>query len=308
MTATADNRLEQLLAWCASEVGAVEETSDHSKSHPGELNVTYRLLTATGYCYLKTHRSPHYWEAEVHAYEKWAAAFGDYAPRLLAVHEEEPRAILVSEIAGKCLEDVQLSTRQEKIVWRTAGQALVGLHDLNIGDFFGPCQRGGSPAGEPIRDPGQHISMQIQNDADRGGRMGYLSDTEISVVEAALDLIPSFEGEPPVPCHRDYCPANWLVTDDGVWAGVTDFEFAQWDVRAIEFARYPDWDWISRPDIMKAFFEGYGRSLTPKEEQQRLVAHVQYALTAVVWGSDNSYYGFMKDGRKAFRHLAKLLR
>jgi thiamine kinase-like enzyme len=40
-------------------------------------------------------------------------------------------------------------------------------------------------------------------------------------------LITAFEGEPAVPCHRDDGPANWLVTDDGHWAGVIDFEFAR---------------------------------------------------------------------------------
>ena len=82
----------------------------------------------------------------------------------------------------------------------------------------------------------------------------------------------AFAGERPVPCHRDYGPANWLVTDDGVWAGVIDFEFAYWDVRVADFSRYPDWEWIHRPNLLDAFFDGYGRRLTPKEEQQRLRA------------------------------------
>ena len=80
----------------------------------------------------------------------------------------------------------------------------------------------------------------------------------------------------------------------------------EWNVRATDFTRYPDWDWIVRPDLVEAFFEGYGR-LTPEEEQQRLVAHVRYALTAVVWGRANEYHGFAEEGRNALRHLGKLL-
>jgi len=301
------NTLDQLLAWCASEFGSVTEASDHSKSHPGKPSGTHRLRIDSGYCYLKTHRGPAYWEAEVHAYDQWASVFGDSAPRLLAVREEEPRAIVISELAGECLDRVELSAPQERTVWRAAGEALAGLHDLAVGNFLGSCLRDGSPAGEPIREVEQHISTELQEDADRGVRMGYLSDAEAGVVRASLALVPSFAGELPVPCHRDYCPANWLVTCDGAWAGVIDFEFSQWGVRAIDFARYPDWDWMSRPDLADAFLDGYGRSFTPEEEQQRLVAHVQYAVTAVVWGSDKSYHGFAEDGRKALRHLAKLL-
>jgi hypothetical protein len=92
-----------------------------------------------------------------------------------------------------------------------------------------------------------------------------------------------------------------------VWTGVIDFEFSGWDVGAVDFSRYPNWDWIEHPELAEAFFEGYGHIFTPAEEQQRLVAHVQYALDAVVWGMENSYFGFAADGRKAFKHLGKLL-
>lgn len=308
MKSTNDARAEELLKWCASVLGPVEVASDHSKSHPGELAATWRLRMGSGCCYLKTHRAPSYWEAEVHAYERWTSAFGCFAPRLLAVREEEPRALVVAELPGKCLEDTQLPVAQKRAVWHAAGQSLAALHNLAAGEYFGPCRRDGTPAEHPICDPEQHVSSCLEDRLDRGVRVGCLSDEELAIVRAALDLVPSFEGEPPVPCHRDYCPANWLVTGDGVWAGVADFEFARWDVRVTDFARYPDWDWISHPDLAEAFFAGYGRSFGPKDEQQRLVAHVQYALDAIVWGSDNAYHGFAKDGRQALQHLGKLLR
>jgi len=88
---------------------------------------------------------------------------------------------------------------------------------------------------------------------------------------------------------------------------VVDFEFARWDVRTTDFARHPDWDWISRPDLAGSFFEGHGRMFSPKDEQQRLVAHVQYALDAIVWGSDNAYRGFAREGRQALEHLGRQL-
>ncbi|KKL82820.1 hypothetical protein LCGC14_1980960 [marine sediment metagenome] len=306
MTAEVTNGFEHLLAWCVSELGPVEEASDHSKSHTGDPVVTCRLRAASGYCYLKTHRDPSYWEAEVHAYEQWSVAFGDFAPRLLAVRGQEPLALVVSELAGECLENVQLPPPQERAVWRAAGQAVARLHDLAVGDYFGPCHRDGAPAGDAIRDAREYMTAELEDVADRGRGMGYLSDADLAVVQAGLNLVPSFEGESPVPCHRDYCPANWVVSRDGVWAGVIDFEFSQWNVRATDFTRYPDWDWLARPDLVEAFFEGYGR-LTPEQEQQRLVAHVRYALTAVVWGRDNAYHGFAEEGHNALKHLGKLL-
>jgi len=126
-------------------------------------------------------------------------------------------------------------------------------------------------------------------------------------VEKAKELLPAFEGEQPVPCHRDYGPANWLVDEDGNWAGVIDMEFSAWDVRIDDFTRYPDWEWIQRPELVEALFEGYGLSLTERERKQYLVSHTLYALGAIVWGHGYGFYGFEQEGRDALRHLAQLL-
>lgn len=300
-----DSKVEQVLSWCASVLGPIEVESDRSESHPGDRAAACRLRTPSGYCYVKTYRDPSHWECEVHGYERWAPAFRGFAPRLLAVRDEEPLALVVSELPGEILEGVGLPAAQERAVWRAAGQALVGLHDLAVGEWFGPCRRDGTCAGTPIYDAREHVSADLDGWVDRGIRTGCLGDDELAIVRAARGIVPAFEGERPVPCHRDYCPANWLVVEGSVWAGVIDFEFARWDVRVADLTRYPDWEWIRRPDLVEAFFEGYGRSFTPKEEQQRLVAHVQYALSAIVWGEESSYHGFAEEGRQALKRLAK---
>ena len=151
------------------------------------------------------------------------------------------------------------------------------------------------------------MSIELKRQANEGVRSGYLSEEELAVVHTVKGLVSAFSGEPPVPCHRDYSPANWLVTADGVWAGVIDFEFAQLDVRVTDFSRYPNWEWIRRLELLVAFFDGYGRSLTPKEEQQQLVTRTSYALGTISWGREHSYDGFVEEGRQALRHVAGLL-
>lgn len=297
-----------LLDWCRSVLGAFEVASDHSQLHPGTPSSIRRLRTASGCYYVKTHRGPSCWESEVHAYERWAAVFGSAAPRLIAVRDEEPRALIISQLPGRGLEKAGLPVFQERSIWRSAGRALRALHDLAVGTYFGPCRRNGTCHATPIHDAREYVSTHLVDRLDRAHQAGCLRSAEVATVHAALDLVPCFEGERPVPCHRDYCPGNWLVADDGVWTGVIDFEFASWDVRVADFTRYPDWDWMARPDLLEAFLDGYDRSFTPNEEQQRLVAHVAYALTAVVWGNDNSYLGFAKEGHAALRTLAELLR
>jgi aminoglycoside phosphotransferase len=299
----------EVLDWCTSELGPVEIVSDTTRQHAGLRAAAHRLRTSSGGCYVKTHRVRSQWESEVHAYEQWAPAFGDLAPHLLAVRAEEPLALVITELPGTVLEEIQhpLTHAQSRVTWRAAGQVLAALHNLGTGEYFGACRRDGACAGTPVGDARQFVSAVIEEQVQRGLKGGFLSDEEFAIVRAACVLLPAFEDEPPVPCHGDYCPANWLVDHQGALTGVIDFERAGWDVRVADFTRYPNWDWIERPDLAEAFFEGYGRTFTPREEQQRLLAHMQYSLSAVVWGMENSYFGFAADGRQALKHLGKLL-
>jgi aminoglycoside phosphotransferase len=301
--------VDRILEWCSSLVGPCQIASGSQR--PDARSSTVRLQTPKGACYLKLHQDKANWEQEVHGYERWAPAFGAFAPPLLGVHEEEPLALLLGELPGVILEDQRLPVERERAVWRTAGRMLAGLHAAAgqpagaEGEFFGPCGRDGLPIGAPIRDAVEYVATDLERELDRAIRAGYLDDDEVAVMRAAQRLAPVFAGERPFPCHRDYCPYNWLVNEEGEWAGVIDFEFARWDVRVAEFSRYPDWEWIHRPDLVEALLEGYGRPLTAREEEQCLVARAQYALSAITWGMETAYFGFVKEGREALKHIAE---
>lgn len=294
----------ELLVWCTRVLGAVEVLSDQSRAHPGERTGAHRLRTDAGPCYLKTHDDPAHWHSEVHGYRAWAAAFGPNAPRLLAVRDEVPLALVVTALPGRILDEVKLPVAQEREVWRRAGAALADFHDSATGSFFGPCQQDGTPAGPAIADAEEYIRSELDSWQHRGMAIDCLAPDEMAVVSAARSLLTAFANERPVPCHRDYGPANWLVTEDGLWSGVIDFEFSQWNVRMADFTRYPNWEWIDRPDLIEAFCAGYGRAFTPAEESQRLLCHLLYALAAVVWGQENAYCGFAAEGRRALSLLA----
>jgi aminoglycoside phosphotransferase (APT) family kinase protein len=299
--------MDTVLQWCAAVLGPFEVAADATRAHPGERTGSCRIRTQTGDCYVKMQRDRSFWEGEVHAYERWAQAFGEAAPRLLAVREEEPLAVVISALPGRVLEGRQLPLAQERAAWRAAGQALVALHDLAVGECFGPVHRDGRCAGAPIREAEEFVLAYLEEWEARGLAADCLSADERATLRAARTLVPAFAGERPRPCHRDYCPANWLINDEEAWSGVIDFEFSQWDVRATDFSRYANWEWLGRPDLIEAFFEGYGRAFTPAEEQQRLLAHTQYALSAIVWGHETGYLGFAREGRESLQHLRTLL-
>lgn len=299
--------LHEALAWCASQLGACRFESDASRAHPDPRASLVRLHTSQGTCYLKLHRDAAHWASEVHAYEQWASAFGECAPRLVAVRAEPPLALVISALPGVPLEEAALDPALERHAWRAAGAALERLHAWQAGAWFGPCRRDGAPLHAPIVDPCVYVGAQFDDWLARAARIGCLAAEEMTVVRAAVERIPAFAGERPVPCHYDYCPPNWLVDVRGALTGIIDFEFSRWDVRAADFARLPGWEWMTRPDLSDAFFAGYDRAATPHERTQLHVARVQYALGAIVWGCEHEYFGFAAEGRQALRHLASTL-
>lgn len=285
---------DELIAWCSSVVGPCVLFDTHERYH-GRTGVARVVAGSTAY-YLKVYRDRSTWAVESRALAEWAPAFSSHAPRLVAVREGDPCATLISELAGRSMGEVELSDRQARAVWRDAGSALVALHALSPAERFGPS----SGSAETYVDEVDYIASELSRLARNAHQRSLLSGRELTVVHEAREMAPIFAGESAVPCHRDFCPANWLVLEDGTWSGVIDFEFACGDVRASEFARYPDWEWIHRPDRVDALLEGYG---LPIPEDQLWVARVLYAVGAVVWGAENAFLGFAAEGRDALRHL-----
>lgn len=296
-----DGEMGRLLEWCSSIVGPCNLVSGDKRIH--DRSTVCRLQTPSGHCYLKIHRQRASWEREVHGYEQWSPCFDTSVPNLLAVYEDDPLALLVDDLPGRVMQSVELPVEQEVAVWRAAGQALIKLHNLANGEYFGSCRRDGTPAEEPTHDAVQYISTELKLLISQAAHANLLNENEMAVVRSAQELTPAFANEQPVPCHRDYGPDNWLVTGEGTWAGVIDFEMAHWDVRVADFSRYPNWEWILKPYLLDAFFEGYGRHLTQQEGEQLLVARTHYALGAIVWGREHSFYGFMEEGHEALKYL-----
>jgi Ser/Thr protein kinase RdoA (MazF antagonist) len=300
-----EDPFREVLAWCDAVVGPCEPVDTDVRFH-GRTSVL-KLRTTSGLCYLKVHRERATWDPEVHAYENWVQAFGDKAPRLLAVREEEPLALLIAELPGETMADRPIPEARLLRAWHDAGRAVARLHGRAVGEGFGPCRRDGTTAGPPVRDAVEYVSSRLAADAERVERAGFLDTAETSVVRGAQKLVGAYAGERPVPCHRDYGPDNWLIDAADRFIGVIDFEMSAWDARVADFSRYPRWEWMLRPDLVGAFFDGYGRTLTTAEQEQLLVAHVQYALSAIQWGHEHEYHGFVREGHDALATLGKQL-
>lgn len=297
--------MRSLLAWCARQIGPCTPDAADARFH-GRATVMGIRRGADRF-FLKIHAELDAFEAEIHAYTHWTQAMAPHAPALIAVREHRPLALLLAALPGLPLEQAGLPMALQERVWETAGRVLCRLHEHAQGRFFGACRQDGRAAGPEVVDAVAYVSFELERDLRVAVDRGYLSDHERGILERAQRLLPAFAHERPVPCHRDYCPVNWIVSPSGEWAGVIDWEFSRWDVRVSDFARYPDWQWITQPNLVVALMRGYGRALTPQEERQLLVARAVYALGAIVWGHQASFHGFVREGQEALQHLDGLL-
>lgn len=296
---------EPLRAWCESVIsGPFTVTGEHSHDH-GEAQV-WRLQAGHDAVYLKSHRQTGKWHGEVHAYAcGWTACFGRHASRLRAVRHDEPRAVLLTELAGVPMERVPLSPEQETAAWEAAGRALATLHALT-NPWFGACCRDGAPQGAAEADPARFVLANLHDSVERCLRAHALSPDEEEFARAKAGACAAvFAGEQAVPCHRDYSPRNWLVTPgDGVWRGAIDWEHARWDVRARDLSRWWDREFLDRPDLARAFFDGYGSGPpTGRLHAQIQAMRLANALGGIGWSVEHNDAAFLALNRAMLTRL-----
>jgi thiamine kinase-like enzyme len=128
---------------------------------------------------------------------------------------------------------------------------------------------------------------------------------EIATVHQAIAMAEVFAGDRPVPSHGDYQPHNWLVSIDGDWCGVIDFEYAPWDLRFSDLGYWWDRNFFQCPDLKDAFLAGYGHACTKQEQTQLDVIRVLSGVGRILWGCQYSDVATEELGRHMLEELAK---
>jgi Phosphotransferase enzyme family len=90
-----------------------------------------------------------------------------------------------------------------------------------------------------------------------------------------------------VASHGDFQPRNWLWDAASSRLGVIDWERAEPAATVRDLVRLEYGPWDQRPDLREQFFAGYGRALTPGEDQMLSCHAVLDALSGLQWGLAN---------------------
>lgn len=253
------------LGWASRVLGPCELVRDCSWDH--HMSRVLRLRDQRGVEWmLKRHRDQDRYRAEVTAYRQWVPALGDRAPRLRSA-DDELHAIIMSVVPGQPApwpaEAVPWPDHQrrkaEMALQRDAGAALRLLHE----------------AQPPLPWPGLGAAKAAELDKLAPEASALLSRLELSFARSEVAALGAVTSAVLVPCHRDYTPRNWLVSDGTV--RVIDFEWARLDAAPADLARLDLGVWDGRPDLREAFLDGYGQL----DDASRAVLRGCAALTAV---------------------------
>jgi Ser/Thr protein kinase RdoA (MazF antagonist) len=240
-----------------------------------------QVTTARGNKFVvKQHGSQVKHDREVHAYRHWTHVLGSAAPELVAVHAPA------------------------KIVITTAlpGQPCSGEGTAGISRQAGALLRHFHNAGPPCELAWFHDWFQDRARHWTGQARTLLSDADAGVVASHLAAL----GEAGVlrggPCHLDFQPRNWLVSQSGT-VSLIDFEHSRIDLPARDLVRLRFRVWPSRPDLRDAFFDGYGRPLSEAEDE--LVWHLSAldALTALARGHQTGDQQLTTSGLATLQQL-----
>lgn len=292
--------------WLEHLVGKYHIISIH-REHSARTGV-WRIGNPSGNYFLKLHKESRKWHPEVYAYNNWISSYRPYAPELVGVFQKSnTQGILITGIDGIPLRDADLPESKTLNVYSCAGKLARNLHSSKTGAWFGIPDCEGRPLSEEYSDPVEYMRSDFNRWFSKALRMNCLSKSELNLARWALETVDIFSQELPIPINEDYTPGNWLVNQQGEFAGVVDLECMYWGVEVDSFAILWERYFQHFREAEGAFFEGYG--IDPSYERPLQVKHVciKIGIADIVWGIEKAKKRNIELGRRILQtvHMDK---
>jgi Ser/Thr protein kinase RdoA (MazF antagonist) len=262
---------EPFAALARQVAGQITDVTDCSWQRAS--SAVWRLSGASGGCwYLKRHSSGRFHAREVAALRSWAPALGARRAPQLAAADPEILVMVVTAVPGEPVLGLQLSAWEEQQVHWQAGRLLGLLHESRLAPG----------AGEDV----SRLISRVDGHLDQAG--GLLTPAQRAMVrECASRLAWLGQRVPAVASHGDFQPRNWLWDTATGQLGIIDWERAEPAAAIRDLVRLEYGPWDGRPDLREDFFAGYGRTLTPEENETLFCYATLDALSGLRWGLAN---------------------
>jgi Ser/Thr protein kinase RdoA (MazF antagonist) len=199
-----------------------------------------RARTIHGDVIVKRHTRREKHDREVAAYQQWVPVLGARAPRLLAATADPP-TIIITALPGTPLSRAQLPASAERDTHEQAGALLAAFHAAQPPTFTTNMPAWLAARGE------EWLALAAD----------LLDRRQQAQIRAHLRALADLGPLPTRPCHLDFTPGN-LLRGDGGRVSLIDFEHARQDLPARDLVRLATRVWPTRPDLERAFLNGYG--------------------------------------------------
>ena len=275
------DRADEVVAIARRLVGPFDVVSDLSWADLG-LSVVLEVVTTEGTpLVVKSHNDVLRNQLEAAAYQNWVPAISDRAPALVAA-DGGARVLVLTKLEGGAP-----AADLPQAVYADAGSVLKRFHDSD----------------EELTDPGW-AAQRLTNLHSWIERMpaGLIDPGDIAWVEQQAAILLDLPPPTLVPCHGDFQPRNWLISDDGSVL-VFDFEKARHDWWIHDIQRMWWKEWGDRPDLRDSFLAGYGRQLTETEQAGLRANSARGHLVQIAWATEHGDLNFANEGRS---YLAKM--
>ncbi|MFJ9901154.1 phosphotransferase [Streptomyces sp. NPDC091280] len=282
-----------LREWAQHIVGPVPSARNVSHDRPNSR--VWELTYATGRAFVKLSPNPTSFGRETRALREVAPALQPGTIPLLRGADPYQRALLLSPVAGRPGTSLSLAPAGQRALHRQAGSWLRIFHgaesDLCVQDR---------------RDAAAEITLARAGAAKHLERAGDLiSPAQRRTVLRHATELGTVAALPVGYVHGDFQPRNWpLETDQGQAVfGSVDLERARPHAVAADVVPLVCGPWAGHPGLEEAFWTGYGRRLTGKEERVLRCLSALDAESAISWGVPHGDREIVKRGRATLARL-----
>jgi Ser/Thr protein kinase RdoA (MazF antagonist) len=264
-------------------VGPIATWTDTSWNR--ESSRVWRARAADGGTwYVKIHQNARFHHREMEAYRSWVPRLGASAPTLVA-HDSALRAVVVTAVPGRPLHALAHPPEQQRHLFHRIGALAATIHRSAAAPF--PAVEG-VPALAKV-DRHLEAARPYLNPGD---------EEFIRSVVARAGEVPPLDC---VPTHGDFQLRNLLMDEDGSLA-VIDFERSEPGPAVRDLVRLSD-AWATRPGLHDAFMSGYGRDLTPAEEERFVIDATLDSLSGIQYGATHADAETQQRGHRTLTRL-----
>lgn len=249
-------------------------------SWPLQDTTVLHVRTADQDCIVKAATSSHHIPREIAAHRQVLHTVQGVAPALL--HESAADFLLVTRYQpGEIVEGSPAEWKPE-----TYQQAGALLRKLLV-------------PGERSSDYSARLRRQCMFDLDNAADL--LPEPQVSTLRSRVESTPA----QPVPVsftHGDFQPRNWLIHDGNV--SVIDFGRAEPRHWTSELFRLRNRQFVGRPDLEEAFFDGLGITIEAADEHVWQLEQIHQSVSTVVQAHEHGDFRFEQAGRAMVRKIA----